>query len=117
MKFQPGQSGNPGGRSTEKIFADIFRAIANEIDPKTRRRKAQLLGEKIYDLALAGEAWAAQVVLDRTDGKAAIEATVTMKTQEVQALSDDELLALIARQQASKTSKQDEKAGSQRLLQ
>jgi hypothetical protein len=52
-------------------------------------------------------------VFDRTDGKAAIEATLSVKTQEVQALSDEELMALIAKQQAASAAKEkDEERGT-----
>ena len=69
MPFRKGQSGNPGGRSREKPIADAIRAAVNEVDPKTQRRKAQLIAEKVTELALAGESWAVQMVADRLDGK------------------------------------------------
>lgn len=81
MAFQKGKSGNPGGRSTnEKAFADSVRLAAHRVhegDPEGRK-KLTLLGEKLVDLALAGESWAMQQVADRLDGKPAQESTVTI---------------------------------------
>jgi hypothetical protein len=101
VTFKRGQSGNPGGRSVEKLFAPLFRAIGNEIDPKTQRRKARLLCEKVYALALKGEPWAVNCVLDRIDGRPASETALSVThQQDIRVLSDDELMAIIAKQKA-----------------
>jgi hypothetical protein len=51
------------------------------------------------------------MVLDRTVGRAAVEAVVTVQSnQEVAQLSDDELLAMIAAQQAARA--KDEERGT-----
>lgn len=67
MPFQPGQSGNPGGRAKDKIFrAALDRAIAQDDGKKVRAA-----AEKLLELAVAGEAWAMQMLAERTDGKVA----------------------------------------------
>jgi hypothetical protein len=30
-QWKPGQSGNPGGRPSEKVFTDLLRVVGNEI--------------------------------------------------------------------------------------
>jgi hypothetical protein len=100
MPWKRGESGHPGGRHIEKVFSDLFRQVGNEIDSVTGKRKARLLVEKVYALALEGESWAATIVMDRVDGRPQVEAALVVSHQEVKALSDDELLALIAKEQA-----------------
>jgi hypothetical protein len=106
VTYKPGQSGNPGGRSTEKLFAPLFRAIGNEIDPKTKRRKARLLCEKIYALALKGNAWAASCIMDRIDGRPMSEQAITvLHQQDIRTMSDEELQALQQAEQKPKDEK------------
>lgn len=69
MAWKKGQSGNPGGRSQEQPVTDAIRAACNETDPKTQRRKLQLIGEKVVSCAVAGQQWAIEMVADRLDGK------------------------------------------------
>lgn len=80
MAFQKGKSGNPGGRPKEKAFAESVRVAVNRVhagDPEGRKKLA-VLGEKLVEFALAGEAWAFQQIADRLDGKPAQESTVTI---------------------------------------
>ncbi len=68
MAFKKGQSGNPGGRSKEKPFADALRmeiADAGE-DHKALRRVAKVLIEN----AESGDIRAIRELADRLDGKA-----------------------------------------------
>ena len=69
MKFQPGQSGNPAGRTSEKLFTDAIRIAALEVDPVTKKRKLRLIAEKLVKKATAGEDWAIGQIGDRLDGK------------------------------------------------
>lgn len=82
MAFQKGQSGNPGGRSKEKAFADAVRLAVHRVDESDpeKRKKLILLAERLVELALAGEGWAMQQIADRLDGKPAQEATVDITT-------------------------------------
>jgi len=73
MAFEKGQSGNPGGRPKEKIFADALRlAINAEVDDEgTKVKKIRKIAERLVTEAIAGESWAIQQVADRLDGKPA----------------------------------------------
>ena len=78
MAWKPGQSGNPHGRTTEKDVANCIRAAMNAEDPRTKRRKLQVMAEAVADLAMKCEPWAVNFVADRLDGKPAQESTVTI---------------------------------------
>ena len=80
MPWKKGESGNPGGSTREKVFQGLFRAIGNEIETASGKRKARVLAEKVYALAMKGESWAAHLVMDRVDGRAAMEAAATIKS-------------------------------------
>jgi hypothetical protein len=73
MPFEPGQSGNPGGRSkNEKLYRDALRkavlAIADS-DPD-KRKKIELIAEKHVESCLEGKQDAINALADRLDGKA-----------------------------------------------
>jgi Family of unknown function (DUF5681) len=73
MAFKKGISGNPGGKSGDKIFTDALRLEVNRVDPKNRdRKKINALAEKLVNAALIdGEGWAFQQIADRLEGKPA----------------------------------------------
>ncbi len=76
MPYKKGQSGNPGGRSKEKPFADALRmeiADAGE-DHKALRRVAR----KLIENAEGGDIRAIRELADRLDGRPiqAVEAAV-----------------------------------------
>ena len=76
MAFKKGQSGNPGGRSKEKPFANALRmeiAAAGE-DHKALRRVAKVL----IGQAEGGDIRAIRELADRLDGRPmqAVEASV-----------------------------------------
>ena len=80
MPFKKGQSGNPGGRSSEKPFADALRmeiADAGE-DHKALRGVAR----KLIEQAEGGDIRAIRELADRLDGKPmqAVEASVDAST-------------------------------------
>jgi hypothetical protein len=67
MAFQPGQSGNPGGRRKEKPFADALRmeiAAAGE-----DHRSLRAIARALLDKASSGDMQAIKELADRTDGK------------------------------------------------
>lgn len=72
MTFQPGQSGNPGGRSkNEKIYRDALRKAINEIadeDPH-KRKKLELIAEAHVTKAITGDIPAIVALADRLDGR------------------------------------------------
>lgn len=53
-RFQPGVSGNPLGRPPTKVLRTIARELAEETDPKSRKKKARILVEALYRKAAAG---------------------------------------------------------------
>jgi hypothetical protein len=61
-RFMPGQSGNPGGRKRDPI-TQALREIGTP-------EKAKKLGTMLWNLALAGDLKAAEIVLNRIEGKA-----------------------------------------------
>src|SRR5215472_3233029 len=81
MAFKKGISGNPGGRSGEKIFTDALRLELNRIDPndKEKRKKVNRLAEKLVECAIEDkQSWAFQQIADRLAGKPVqvVDATV-----------------------------------------
>lgn len=96
MAWQKGKSGNPGGRSKDKDFADQVRLVVNENDPVTGKRKLRRLAEKLYDEAMNGEGWAMCQIADRLDGKPAQESTVTIDDKrDATDWTRDELVAFL----------------------
>jgi hypothetical protein len=73
MAFQPGQSGNPGGRAREKPWRDALMRAIKRREPLNRDEKPQyidLMAEAIVLKAAAGDVPAAHEIGDRVDGKA-----------------------------------------------
>ena len=69
MPFVKGQSGNPLGRASEKLFTDAIRKAALTVDKATKRRKLELIAEKLVEKAIEGDNWCIGHVGDRLDGK------------------------------------------------
>lgn len=69
MKWQKGQSGNPGGRpKRNETLTNILDELGNErpdMDNETRKR---LLAHRLWELALTGDLAAMKYVYDRLDG-------------------------------------------------
>jgi hypothetical protein len=104
MAFKKGISGNPGGRSGEKIFTDALRLELNRIDPtdKEKRKKVYKLAEKLVECAIEDkQPWAFQQIADRLEGKAAqqIDHNV-VDNREISEFSDAELSAILRRRVA-----------------
>lgn len=70
MKFQPGQSGNPGGRPKSKPFKDalMMEALAAERGEKCYAKKGSLRWNA-RQLLIKGEVAAIREIADRLDGK------------------------------------------------
>lgn len=67
MAWQPGTSGNPGGRSKERPFRDALRleiAAAGE-----NQRSLRAVARALLDRAISGDVAAIQALADRLDGK------------------------------------------------
>ena len=43
MAFKKGISGNPGGRSGEKIFTDALRLELNRVDPQDKDKRKRII--------------------------------------------------------------------------
>ena len=54
LSNRKGMSGNPGGKSREKIFTDALRLELNRVDPndKEKRKKVNKLAEKLVECAI-----------------------------------------------------------------
>jgi hypothetical protein len=97
MAFKKGISGNPGGRSGDKIFTDALRLDVNRIDPKyPGRKKINALAEKLVDCALIdGESWAFQQIADRLEGKPKQVVETDDDRTSIDEFSDAELTAIL----------------------
>ena len=101
MAFKKGISGNPGGRSGEKIFTDALRLELHRVDPqdKDKRKKINLLAEKLVECAIEDkQPWAFQQIADRLEGKPVqvVDATVG-DHRTLDQFSDAELTAILRR--------------------
>jgi hypothetical protein len=74
-RFQPGQSGNPGGRSTEKRFREaLLLELAEDGDA---RRPLREVAKALIAAALTRDVSAIREIADRIDGKPAQAIDVT----------------------------------------
>src|ERR1700747_550475 len=101
MAFKKGISGNPGGKSREKIFTDALRLELNRIDPndKDKRKKVIKLAEKLVEGAIEDkQRWAFQQIAYRLEGKPVqvVDATID-DHRTVHEFSDAELTAILRR--------------------
>ena len=69
MPFVKGQSGNPLGRASEALFTNAIRKAALTVDKAAKRRKLELIAEKLVEKAIEGDNWCIGQVGDRLDGK------------------------------------------------
>jgi hypothetical protein len=99
MAFKKGISGNPGGRTgglREKYITDQFRIIGKRTDARSKKTGFAKLAEKIFSYALDGEAWAAQMVLDRVEGKVPQPVAHAQETKnDISQFSEAELTELL----------------------
>lgn len=68
--FQPGQSGNPGGRPKKKPITEALLELLNAEQGASKKTGAQLLAQVLYTQGLKGKVPAIVEVLDRIEGKA-----------------------------------------------
>jgi len=66
-RFKPGESGNPNGR--HGAMADLFKELAEVEDNKGKTRKEKIL-DKILKMAENGSLKAAEIYMNRVEGKA-----------------------------------------------
>lgn len=83
MAWKKGESGNPGGRGTEKMWRDALRLAVNRYSgdvnaPFPAKAKViEVLAQKLVLKALEGDVPAIKEIGDRLDGKAAQSVDVT----------------------------------------
>jgi hypothetical protein len=99
MAFKKGISGNPGGKSGQKIFTDALRLELNRVDPqdKDKRKKVNRLAEKLVECAIEDkESWAFQQIADRLEGKPVqvVDATVDDR-YDIEEFTNAELTAIL----------------------
>lgn len=93
MAFAKGRSGNPGGRSKDKPWADALRVAVFKNDAEGRRRLL-MIAEKCAQAAEGGDLMAMREIGDRLDGKPAQEQHHTVQRVTAKELPDDELAAI-----------------------
>lgn len=64
-RFQKGVSGNPGGR---RRLIDAYQESLATVDPVTSKTIAQLISQKMCELAIAGDIAAARELRQATEG-------------------------------------------------
>lgn len=74
MPYEPGQSGNPGGRRNQRpmrdaIEAELRQEVPDPDDPKARATKYRLLARALVKAGLGGDIRAISEINDRVDGK------------------------------------------------
>lgn len=57
------------GKTSAKYMRDALRKIACDVDPKLKKKKAEILAERLWAAAMAGDISAIKEVNDRIDGK------------------------------------------------
>jgi hypothetical protein len=68
-RFQPGVSGNPGGRPKTRILAEMLAAIGNEVEPKSGKSFFQVAAEALVGEVFRGDVQAFKEFADRVDGR------------------------------------------------
>jgi hypothetical protein len=99
MAFRKGISGNPSGRSNERMFSDALRVVGKRTDKKTKKQNMMLLAETLFECALVDkQSWAFQQIADRLEGKPVqiVDATVDDR-RDIAEFSDAELTAISRR--------------------
>lgn len=69
-KFQPGKSGNPGGRPRVKLLSQAYKEALGKLDPRSRQETSRLIATALVRKARKGDVKAAIELADRTEGKA-----------------------------------------------
>jgi hypothetical protein len=83
-QFQPGKSGNPGGRP--KVGVDlqaILRAYLATVDPASRRTKAEKLMGALVEAGIEGNVKATMTILDRMCGRVSGDPAVVIDPEEI----------------------------------
>ena len=68
-RFQPGVSGNPGGRPKTRVLSEMLAAIGNETESKSGKTYYQLAAEAFLGQAFDGNVHAFREFADRVEGR------------------------------------------------
>jgi hypothetical protein len=79
-RFQPGQSGNPGGRPKGRSITSLLRDVL-ERESEPGKTTAEVIAEVLATMARLGDIKAICEVLDRTEGKSVPAVTQTEDTK------------------------------------
>ena len=88
-RFQPGQSGNPGGRP--RSMATVARKVLSEAAGEGDVTKAENVVRKLFDLAMEGNVQAIKLLLDRewpANTTVEVTADVTLRAEMEQAATE-----------------------------
>jgi hypothetical protein len=85
-RFQPGQSGNPGGRP-RNLLSQVARETLPEINPTTGLSHAQEIVNGQIKKAKAGDTWAARLLQEWSEGKVRFAITAEISGDSEGALS------------------------------
>lgn len=80
VQFKPGNNANPNGR--HGAMADVFRELAEAKDDQGRTRKEKIL-DKILRMAENGSLKAAEIYMNRVEGKPTEFRETTVKTDPI----------------------------------
>lgn len=69
MPFAKGQSGNPGGRKSEKPWRDALMLAVNEATEDGDKKKLRKMADALVEQAIGGDVAAIKEIGDRIDGK------------------------------------------------
>lgn len=80
VQFKPGNNANPNGR--HGAMADVFRELAEAKDDQGKTRKEKIL-DKILRMAENGSLKAAEIYMNRVEGKPTEFRETTVKTDPI----------------------------------
>jgi hypothetical protein len=110
--FQPGQSGNPGGRPKSAAMSQALRA-ALELPPGEKcqpQTEAEAIAESLIRQAKRGSVKAAVLICDRTEGRPRQQIEISNSFDRE---SDDEILAKLLERAAQRPIPQDDAGGEE----
>ena len=84
--WKPGESGNPNGRpKSENARSEILRELSPVVDADQELSNAEIIANKVIELAKQGVQWAVREYYDRTDGKPhqSVDVTSNIKMPDV----------------------------------
>jgi hypothetical protein len=81
-RFQPGTSGNPGGRPRSAPLTNAIREILDEIDPHTGMDGAERAARALFKRACQGDVWAFREIREMAEGRFSLALIAKVNTDE-----------------------------------